>query len=185
MRVQQNPSANVKKCFAVSYNWSHILKKLYFQRMEFKLIIYIIGAIVWAVYNYNQNKQKLFQPKQQPTVPNSNKPDLLDPNKKSNLDTTQVPKNVSINKRTEIIKNSKVQKTESSQVFVPTNYQEGPKSKKEFSTKTENSRLDEFDQDPTTESLGSLIGNELRSGEVDFRRAIILTEILRPAYITK
>jgi hypothetical protein len=49
----------------------------------------------------------------------------------------------------------------------------------------EYSKLDEFDQTQTEESLGSLIGNELRSGEVDFRRAIILTEIIRPVYNNK
>lgn len=153
--------------------------------MEFKLIIYIIGAIVWAVYNYNQNKEKFFKNRPQQQVPNLNRPDLVEMPKKSNNDATKLPRKLSNNNRTEILESKKVQKTIKNQVFVPTTYQEGPKSEKEFSTKIEYSKLEEFDQNPITESVGSLIGNELRSGEVDFRRAIILTEIIRPVYINK
>lgn len=153
--------------------------------MEFKLIIYIIGAIVWAVYNYKQNKQKVFQNKPPTPVPSVSKPDLFETEKKSNVDTTQVLKKVSSSKRTEILTKNKDLKSTTNQVFEPKFYPEGPKSEKEFSTKIEASKLHEFDQDPATESLGSLIGNELRSGEVDFRRAFILSEIIRPAYINK
>jgi hypothetical protein len=153
--------------------------------MEFKLIIYIIGAIVWAVYNYNQNKEKFFKNRPQQQVPNLNKPVLVEMPKKSNNDGPKLPRKLSDNNRTEILESKKVQKTIKNQVFVPTTYQEGPKSEKEFSTKIEYSKLEEFDQDPITESVGSLIGNELRSGEVDFSRAIILTEIIRPVYNNK
>ncbi len=146
--------------------------------MEIKVLIYIIGGILWFIYN---NKSKLVknEPNRNPSpIPNPVQPTL------SKIETDVIKQR---KVASQILASSKNQLNEN-------RLKENQKTSKNLnSVKPKTEKNDdqvaflvlemEANDDYEQKSIGNMIGSDLRNGTIDLRQAMVINELLRPVYL--
>ncbi len=149
--------------------------------MEIKFLVYLVAGIVWFIFN-NKNKIK----KDSPTIDDSLRPVLAQTSSAQlqNIDKQASANRIPINSTKKVIqggmnRNSKGQPP-----------QEGTKNKIFIAPETEKSdataafKIIEIDSNTDYEqySIGNRIGMDIRNGNLDLRKAVVINELLRPVY---
>jgi hypothetical protein len=157
----------------------HVLKSVYFGCMEFKMIVYIVVGLIWVfskMLNASQKKKPL--PPYQPA--NEVPPENLKPEKTITVDIA-VKK---LSDRTTNLRRTPVSRSRSLESVVGLESTEVKyKSYEKIETETVLQFMGEVqvlqDSDvQVDESYGAEIANEIKNGKMDWKRAVVINELL-------
>lgn len=161
----------------------HVLKSVYFGCMEFKVIVYIIVGLIWVfskLLNAKQNKKPLppYQPAESSGAPVEQSMETVPERKfKRNFpDRTTNPRRSTVITPVSL---ESVIGLESATVKY--------KSAEKIETETGlqfNSEVQvlEDSDGQENESQGAKIAREFKNGAIDWRRAVVINELLAPRY---
>lgn len=161
----------------------HVLKSAYFGCMEFKVIVYIVVGLIWVfskLLNSKQNKKPLppYQPTERPEPPVEATVEQVPESRFRK----KIPVRTTNSRRPTVITPVSLESVEGLE-STDIKY----KSAEKIETETGLQFLSEIqvlqDSDgQENESQGAKIAKEFKNGTMDWRRAVVINELLTPRY---
>ncbi len=159
--------------------------------MVFKTLFYVVGAILWFIYNARDGWKK--HQEARPVVKTSDlQPEPIKSNPSKPVSQTLKPQYKAVNQKQTVTGNktirtplvpvqriSKSRKSESASI-IP-GFVEGGSTKVLFNEEELKRNLIDINVEKFP-SEGQLIGDDLRGESMNWRRAVIINELLRPVY---
>jgi hypothetical protein len=152
--------------------------------MEVKTLVYLLAAILWFLFK-NREEQKKSQTAKN-DIPNpknpteSSIPKVIPYRPFSKPEKPAIPFN---NKAVSVVQ-ERLDKQNAEKKLIA-EIIENKKAERDASFVQIQLSQIEIKHENDVKSVGNLIGDDLRNGKIDWRQAVVINELLRPAYLSQ